>query len=221
MRQKLFEPEFVLDLRRVSALRGINANPDGGVEIGALTALRAIERSELLRRALSGADGGRGHRRFARAAQHGNDRREHLSRHALSLVQPVAHVAQRLRILHQERWRPLPRCTRRNEMLGGVFWGYASGAACVSMRKLKSPVLGEFAGWPCAISIQAWAKTIAGCSRTNWLLACSCRRRRQIIAASTQAASSRVDRLSSGRSGGCDEAIQRTRRGCAHRRSRR
>ena len=49
MRQKLFEPEYVLDLRRVSALRGVNASPDGGVEIGALTALRTIERSEFLR----------------------------------------------------------------------------------------------------------------------------------------------------------------------------
>jgi 4-hydroxybenzoyl-CoA reductase subunit beta len=50
MRQKLFEPEYVLDLRRVTALRGIKALSDGGVEIGALTTLRAIESSDLLRR---------------------------------------------------------------------------------------------------------------------------------------------------------------------------
>jgi len=49
MRQKLFEPEFVLDLRGVAALRGIKPQPDGGVEIGALTTLRAIERSDFLR----------------------------------------------------------------------------------------------------------------------------------------------------------------------------
>jgi 4-hydroxybenzoyl-CoA reductase subunit beta len=49
MRQKLFEPEFVLDLRGVAALRGIRPQPDGGVEIGALTTLRAIERSDFLR----------------------------------------------------------------------------------------------------------------------------------------------------------------------------
>jgi len=49
MRQKLFEPEFVLDLRGISALRTIQPARDGGVEIGALTTLRAIERSELLR----------------------------------------------------------------------------------------------------------------------------------------------------------------------------
>lgn len=49
MRQKLFEPESVLDLRQVAEMRGIKPLPDGGVEIGALTTLRAIERSEYLR----------------------------------------------------------------------------------------------------------------------------------------------------------------------------
>jgi 4-hydroxybenzoyl-CoA reductase subunit beta len=49
MRQKLFEPEHVLDLRGIHALRGIRPQPDGGVEIGALTTLRAIERSDYLR----------------------------------------------------------------------------------------------------------------------------------------------------------------------------
>ena len=49
MRQKLFEPECVLDLGRVSAMRGIHSMSDGGVEIGALTTLREIERSEYLR----------------------------------------------------------------------------------------------------------------------------------------------------------------------------
>jgi len=50
MRQKLFEPECVLDLRGIAAMRGIKPLADGGVEIGALTTLRAIEHSELLRR---------------------------------------------------------------------------------------------------------------------------------------------------------------------------
>jgi 4-hydroxybenzoyl-CoA reductase subunit beta len=49
MRQKLFEPEHVLDLRGVAAMRGIKPLPDGGVEIGALATLRAIERSDYLR----------------------------------------------------------------------------------------------------------------------------------------------------------------------------
>src|SRR3954447_16353667 len=50
MRQKLFEPEYVLDLRAVAGMKGITAQPDGGVEIGAATTLREIERSDFLRR---------------------------------------------------------------------------------------------------------------------------------------------------------------------------
>jgi 4-hydroxybenzoyl-CoA reductase subunit beta len=49
MRQKLFEPEYVLDLRGIAAMRGIKQQPEGGVEIGALTTLRAIEHSDFLR----------------------------------------------------------------------------------------------------------------------------------------------------------------------------
>ena len=49
MKQKLFEPVYVLDLSGLNALRGIASVPDGGVEIGALTSLRTIERSALLR----------------------------------------------------------------------------------------------------------------------------------------------------------------------------
>ena len=49
MRQKLFEPEYVLDLRGIADLRGIRPQPDGGAEIGALTTIRSIERSEFLR----------------------------------------------------------------------------------------------------------------------------------------------------------------------------
>jgi 4-hydroxybenzoyl-CoA reductase subunit beta len=49
MRQKLFEPEYVLDLRGVAELRGIRPQASGVVEIGALTALSAIEKSPYLR----------------------------------------------------------------------------------------------------------------------------------------------------------------------------
>ncbi len=49
MRQKLFEPEYVLDLRGIIELHGIRPQADGGVEIGALTTIRAIERSDFLR----------------------------------------------------------------------------------------------------------------------------------------------------------------------------
>jgi 4-hydroxybenzoyl-CoA reductase subunit beta len=49
MRQKLFEPEYVLDLRGIAELRGVQPQADGTVEIGALTALSAIEKSAYLR----------------------------------------------------------------------------------------------------------------------------------------------------------------------------
>jgi 4-hydroxybenzoyl-CoA reductase subunit beta len=49
MRQKLFEPEYVLDLRGVGELRGIRPQTGGSVEIGALTALSTIEKSPYLR----------------------------------------------------------------------------------------------------------------------------------------------------------------------------
>jgi 4-hydroxybenzoyl-CoA reductase subunit beta len=53
LRQKLFEPEYVLDLRGIAELRGIKPLRDGGVEIGALTTLRAIEQSDFLRQTYS------------------------------------------------------------------------------------------------------------------------------------------------------------------------
>ena len=49
MRQKLFEPEYVGDLRGIGEIRGIKPHSDGGVEIGALTTIRTIERSDFLR----------------------------------------------------------------------------------------------------------------------------------------------------------------------------
>jgi len=48
MKQKLFTPPYVLDLRRVAELKGIRREGDG-VEIGALTTLSAIEHSPLVR----------------------------------------------------------------------------------------------------------------------------------------------------------------------------
>ncbi len=49
MRQKLFEPPYVVDLRGIAELRGIRRQSDGGVEIGALSPLSTIERSVYLR----------------------------------------------------------------------------------------------------------------------------------------------------------------------------
>lgn len=50
MRQKLFEPQYVLDIRHIAGLKGIREQQGSGVEIGALTSLTTIEHSDLLRR---------------------------------------------------------------------------------------------------------------------------------------------------------------------------
>ncbi|MBO0911112.1 MAG: FAD binding domain-containing protein [Acidobacteria bacterium] len=47
MRQKLFEPEYLLDIRRLNELTGIRETEEG-IEIGALTTLREIEHSSLV-----------------------------------------------------------------------------------------------------------------------------------------------------------------------------
>ncbi len=49
LRQKLFQPEYVLDIRNVAGLRDIRQT-ERGVEIGALASLTAIEQSAFLRR---------------------------------------------------------------------------------------------------------------------------------------------------------------------------
>jgi 4-hydroxybenzoyl-CoA reductase subunit beta len=48
MRQKLFEPEYVLDIRHIAELKGIRKD-EAGVTIGALTSLAEIERSALFK----------------------------------------------------------------------------------------------------------------------------------------------------------------------------
>ena len=50
MRQKLFDPQYVLDIRHIAELKGIREEQGSGVEIGALTSLTTIEHSDLLRR---------------------------------------------------------------------------------------------------------------------------------------------------------------------------
>jgi 4-hydroxybenzoyl-CoA reductase subunit beta len=49
MRQRLFTPRFLLDIRGISELRGIRETAEG-LEIGALTPLTALEHSEIIRR---------------------------------------------------------------------------------------------------------------------------------------------------------------------------
>jgi 4-hydroxybenzoyl-CoA reductase subunit beta len=50
LRQGLFAPEYVLDIRGIEKLRGIRVLSGGGLEIGALTSLTAVEDSEFIRR---------------------------------------------------------------------------------------------------------------------------------------------------------------------------
>jgi 4-hydroxybenzoyl-CoA reductase subunit beta len=50
LQQKLFAPQFLLDIRHITELQGIRPQSDGGVAIGALTPLSAIEHSDFLRR---------------------------------------------------------------------------------------------------------------------------------------------------------------------------
>ena len=49
MRQRLFEPRVVIDIRGIAELRGIRELPDGSLEIGAATPLSLIQHSEMLR----------------------------------------------------------------------------------------------------------------------------------------------------------------------------
>ena len=49
MQQKLFEPQYVLDIRHIPELKGIRQT-DEGTEIGALTTLTQIEHSDFLRK---------------------------------------------------------------------------------------------------------------------------------------------------------------------------
>jgi len=49
LRQRLFEPRLVVDVRGIAELRGARERADGSVEIGAATPLSLIQHSELLR----------------------------------------------------------------------------------------------------------------------------------------------------------------------------
>src|SRR6516165_607326 len=50
MKQRLFTPAYLMDIRGIGELSGIHVRPGTGVEIGALTPLSAIEDSEFIRR---------------------------------------------------------------------------------------------------------------------------------------------------------------------------
>ena len=50
MKQKLFTPAYVMDLRGAGELRGIQHSPGKGLQIGALTTLTAIEHAAVIRK---------------------------------------------------------------------------------------------------------------------------------------------------------------------------
>ena len=50
MKQRLFTPAYVMDLRGIEEMQGIRVVPGSGVEIGALTTLSTIEDSSFIRR---------------------------------------------------------------------------------------------------------------------------------------------------------------------------
>ncbi|HEV2991599.1 MAG TPA: FAD binding domain-containing protein [Candidatus Angelobacter sp.] len=50
LKQRLFGPAYVMDIRRIEEMQGIRVVPGVGVEIGALTPLSTIEDSEFIRR---------------------------------------------------------------------------------------------------------------------------------------------------------------------------
>jgi 4-hydroxybenzoyl-CoA reductase subunit beta len=50
MKQRLFTPAYLMDIRGIGGLNGIHVRPGLGVEIGALTPLSVVEDSELIRR---------------------------------------------------------------------------------------------------------------------------------------------------------------------------
>ena len=50
MKQRLFTPKYLLDIRGIEELRGIRSIPGHGTEIGSLVTLTAIEDSEFIRR---------------------------------------------------------------------------------------------------------------------------------------------------------------------------
>jgi 4-hydroxybenzoyl-CoA reductase subunit beta len=50
MKQKLFTPAYLMDIRGVEEMQGIHVRPGAGMEIGALTTLSTIEDSEFIRR---------------------------------------------------------------------------------------------------------------------------------------------------------------------------
>ena len=103
MKQKLFTPPYVLDLRGVSELRGVHEAPDGWSQYWRADDTGVHRTLAAHSARLCGAVPRDQDRCVSGVAEHGHAGRQHLSRYALPLVQPVAAVAKELRLLPEER----------------------------------------------------------------------------------------------------------------------
>ena len=93
-------PRTVIGLRQIAGLSGIHHN--GALTIGAATTLTSLVRDERLRASCPGPVAGRRAGGDPASAQHGDDRRQSLPRHALHLLRPDRGLAARDRLLHEE-----------------------------------------------------------------------------------------------------------------------
>ena len=131
MRQKLFEPQYVLDLHGVTPLCGIRPQPDGGVEIGALTTLRAIERSQFLQQHYPVLTEAAATVASPSSATWGRSAATSVSTPAASGTTSRSPGARAVDSALR-RWRPLPRCSRRHQVLGGILRRHASSVFCLN-----------------------------------------------------------------------------------------
>ena len=205
MRQKLFEPHMYSICAELHAIARHPPQPDGSVEIGALTTLRAIERSEFLR-------------------QH----YPVLTEAAATVASPVlrnmgtigGNICLDTRCLWYNQsltWRKgCGFCIKKDGDLchvapgGTKCWAAFSADTPPALLCLNAEI--EIAApngtrrVPLAISTPASATTIASCSPTNWSRASSSQPIGGLPRRLPQAARPRIDRLPSGRRRGCDEA---------------
>ena len=120
-KDRVKRPKYVVDLTGIGALKGIRDAADGGIEIGALTTLTEIERSDVVRtRYKVLADAARQSREPANQ-KHRHDRRQRLPGRAL-LVLPL-----RRGLLS----------SRRQRVLRGYARGAESRALSVGRRSLR------------------------------------------------------------------------------------
>ena len=122
--------------------------------LGACTTLSAVAAHPERRACLRGrGDGGRT-RLLAAAAQHGDDRRQRVRRHALQLLQPDVRVAEGDRLLHEEGRRHLP---------GRAAQLRAAGRCRRRTPRPRSGASARASGWwvPTASARSRWPRCIA------------------------------------------------------------